>query len=487
MHSVVLFFIAISPISFAETLTVQFGSEPTHYDPLFAEDGVALRIAANVVATPYEYDGAGILRKNLVSQISTSKDKKKYTIKFKKNLKWSDGVKFHSSQFVAAVHRLVKEPLKVALSELFPSIDLTKTRVLDSLTAEITLKTPDAQFVHWLSLPPFSPIRTEMLDSFEKRNPVVPTLAAYQVIDYKREDFLLLKKNPEFIERDSVKIDEIKIRFIKDEAPLLSLLKSGDVDILTKVPVLQVEPIKKIAALTEVPVEAVTYFAFNTKKPPFNELKNRRAFLSAIFSKRSDLSQLLKTGERPAYTFLPSILMPMNFKTLANTPIAKEKNIQKLEFQIQSDSGSRNVSILEYIQSQIKDELGWKMKINLMDWKAHYSKLKVDADAVYRFGWQNPVSDPYVMYQVLLSRSSNNFTGWSNEEYDQLVAELRQETKMVKKAKLIEKIESILLRESPVVPLLHQVLRFANSKRVLGFRANSFGVMLFREFRLTKD
>ncbi len=466
---------------------MQFGSEPTQFDPLFMEDGTALRIAANVIATPYEYDGAGNRRKNLVSHISLSKDKRKYTIKFKKDLKWSDGVKFHASQFVAAVQRLVKEPVKGALSELFPTIDLTTTKAIDSLTAMVTLKTPDAQFENWLTLPPFAPIREEMIGEFAKHNPLVPTLAAYQVVEYKREDYLVLKKNPEFREKDSNNVDQVKIRFLKDESASLALLKTGDVDILTKVPVLQLEQIKKISHVSEVLVEAITYLGLNTKKAPFNDLNNRRSLLSAIFSKRTELAKILNTGELPAGMFLPSILIPTAFQAQAIGLKQSEKPIRGIEFQVQSDGGSRNQTILEYIQSVLKDEYRWKMKIDMMDWKAHYAKLKVDSDEVFRFGWQNPVSDPFVMYQVLQSKSANNFTGWSNAEYDQLVNELRQETMMVKKAKLIGKIEGILLREAPVVPLLHQVLRFANSKRVLGFRANPFGVVLFREIHLAKN
>ena len=467
-------------------VTIQFGSEPTQYDPLFLEDGTALRLAANVVATPFEYDGTGNLIKNLVSQVSLSKDKKKYTIKFKKGLKWSDGVKFHASQFVAAIQRLVKEPVRAALSELFPAIDLSKTKALDALTAVVELKSRDAQFINWLTLPPFSPIRDDMLEAFSKHNPVVPTLAAYQVVEYKREDYLLLKKNPEYENKDSVSVDQVKIRFLKDEATLLPLLKSGGVDILCKVPVLQLEKTKELAHVTEIPVEAVTYLGLNTKKAPFNDVKNRHAFLDSLFLKRVELAGILKTGELAAATFLPAMMIPTSYKPRQ----IHEKNEEKparFEFQAQSDDGSRNETILEFVQSRLKDDYHWKMKLDVMDWKSNYAKLKTDTDEVYRFGWQNPVSDPYVTYQVLQSKSVNNFTGWSNAEYDQLVDELKQETKLVKKAKLIEKIEVLLQKEAPVIPLLHQVLRFANSKRVVGFRANSFGVILFRELRLAKN
>ena len=92
-----------------------------------------------------------------------------------------------------------------------------------------------------------------------------------------------------------------------------------------------------------------------------------------------------------------------------------------------------------------------------------------------------------MMYQVFTTHSPNNFTGWGSEAYDRLVTELRNETRAVKRAALISSLEKILWQEAPMIPLLQQVLRFAYSKRVVGFRANPFGVILFRELRLNED
>ena len=473
----------------ADTLAVQLSSEPTEYDPLLLEDGTALKISANTLGTLYQYDGKGNRSKGLVSDYSVSRDRKHYTFRFRKNLKWSDGKPFEATQFLLAVTRLVKEPVKAALSDLFPKIDLAHTRVLDSRTMELVLFEPDAQLLNWLTLPPFAPLRADILSIYaEKHTPVVPTLGAYEVVDYKRGDSLTLKKNANYFDADSVSIPEVKIRFIEDEGALVPLLNAGTVDILNRVPVLQLKQVEEVARVLTVPVEAVTYLAFNTRKPPFQDLSNRRSVRDALLRvKKVELAQDLKTGERAANGFLPEVLLPAELRLpdpSVNASPTPNPRDQKLEFSIQSDIGSRNQTILEFVQSELKSDFGWKVTLDLMDWKAHYAKLKTDPDPIYRVGWQNPVSDPFVVYQVLTSKSPNNFTGWSNSLYDAKVASLRQETRNVKRLKLIQELETILYEEAPVVPLLHQVLRFAYSKRVLGFRANPFGVILFRELRL---
>ncbi|NDD92642.1 hypothetical protein EBZ37_11205, partial [bacterium] len=58
--------ILLNSVAFSQPLQVQFTSEPTQYDPLFLEDGVALRLAANTLGTLYSYDGKGERKKGLV-------------------------------------------------------------------------------------------------------------------------------------------------------------------------------------------------------------------------------------------------------------------------------------------------------------------------------------------------------------------------------------------------------------------------------------
>jgi ABC-type transport system substrate-binding protein len=491
LHRFVLLSLLLPMTVFGTVLKVQFSSEPTRYDPLLMEDGTALRLAANVIATPFEYDGAGVLKKSLIKDFHFSPDHRKMILRFREGLKWSDGVPFHSDQFILAIQRLVKEPIKPALAALTSDFNLEKTRAVDASTVEVVLRSPDPLLPIWLTLPSFAPIRNEFLKDFSKRNPILPTLAAYQVTEYKRESHLILKKNPHYHDSASVQIPEVFIRFIKDDATLQPLLKTGEVDILCKVPPLNLTAIRKIAKITEVPVEAVTYLGFNTRKGPFQNASYRKAFLRAIASKREELAGILQTGESGADTLLPRMMIPSGAdlkRGWSDSMIGSDgAENQKLVFNAQTDGGSRNEVMLQYIQGLLKARYSWAMKIENLDWKMHYSRLKTDPEPVFRFGWQNPVSDPYVTYQVLKGDSPNNLTGWKNAEYDRLVNELKLTKDSAKKAKLVGKLERILIQEVPVVPVLHQVLRFANSKRVEGFRANPFGVFLFRELRIAKN
>lgn len=472
---------------FAIALCVQFSNEPTQYDPLLMEDGLSMRLAANTVGTLYEVDGEGKLQKRLVQDWKVAPDARQVRVTFKKGLKWSDGQPFHADHFILAIRRASASAVKSATSQFLPEFDIEKTRAVDAETAEVVMKQPDPLLAQWTTLTSMAPIRQDMIDSYQKRaQPVVPTLGDFMVADYKREDFLLLKKNPFGVHESKIKLDEVKIRFLKEESTLVSLLKQGIVDVLFRVPVLQQKEIEAVGRVVQTPVQAVTYFGINTRKPPFDKKENRVLLRDLWVKSWPKLVPALKTDEIAAVQFAPEVIWDrkkLNFLPKFG-PGARAGAQAPLEFGVQTDISSRNQSILEFAQAELKKSGLGSMKIEVQEWKAHYAKIKSDPPQVFRFGWQNPVRHPYLTYQVLGSTSSNNFTGWKNEEFDRVLLKLRLEQNEVEQIKLSKKLEDLIWQEAPVIPVLHQVLKFGISKRVQGFRANSFGVVLFREIRL---
>ncbi len=487
-----------APRETPSVLKVQFSAEPSKYDPLMMEDGSALRLASNTIGTLTEYDSQGVLQNALLESVVPGAQYTEFKLKFRPDLKWSDGRRFHANQFLLALNRLSQSKVKVALSALFPVVNFKKTVVKNEREITVYLDGPDPLFLQWCALPPFAPIREDLIQNYETKNsPAVPTLAAYQVVEYQRDNFLRLEKNKNFYGHFNVQVEHVRILLSKDELNSYSLIKAGAVDVLTRVPVLQLGPIQKIAKVVQFPVAATTYLGLNVRSPPFSDPANRRLFRDTFYPKSQELVDILKTQELAPRAFLPPVLHEEQESPGVETLEPKEKvsqelkkNAQAVSIVIQSDSGSRNQTLLEFVQHLLKAAGLWNVNLDLLDWKMHLSRLKTASSvpAVYRLGWQNPVSSPYVFYQVLGSDNANNFTGWKSEEYDRLINELRviPEDKKYKaeRRRIILRLETILKEEVPVIPVLHQVLRFAYSKRVSGFRANPFGVILFREIRL---
>lgn len=478
-----------------QTLAVYLPNEPNQMDPLLMEDGTALRLAVNILGTPTFYDSAGNLQNALLKKAISLKNHQIYDLEFRSNLKWSDGVLFHADQFLLALKRLSQAKIKVALSELFPKIDFEKTKVLSSTKIRVVLSSPDALFLEWCSLPPFAPIREDIIKVYESGRFIVPTLGDYELVEARRTESMLLKAhqtNDSKIQFSNPSFSKILIRYIREEATLLPLMQAGKLDVVFKIPQLQYEAFKKHSQIIEAPIAAVTYLGLNTRRGYFSKKENRTRLAQILSVKeRAQLANVLRTGEQASETYLPSVLWPKGFNgpvVAADKPVVQgvDSKFNQGQIKIQTDPGQRNSTIVEWVQSLIKEKVGQAVQIEVFEWKAHLSKLKTEPDDLFRLGWQNPVASPYVFYQVLLGSSTNNFTGFNNVSYNQKVAKLKVTADSKEVQKLTQEIETILRQEVPVIPLLQQQARVAYGKRVHSLRVNPFGVILFKELK-SKD
>ena len=69
-----------------------------------------------------------------------------------------------------------------------------------------------------------------------------------------------------------------------------------------------------------------------------------------------------------------------------------------------------------------------------------------------------------------------NPAGYANAEYDALMRKAETETDLEVRAKLMQKAESILLRDLPIIPIYHYTTQHLVSPRVKGWKDNVMDV-----------
>ena len=72
----------------------------------------------------------------------------------------------------------------------------------------------------------------------------------------------------------------------------------------------------------------------------------------------------------------------------------------------------------------------------------------------------------------MVTDGENNGTGWSNAEYDRLIAAARAESDETKRLELLQQAERILMDEVPIIPMYHYVGKNLVKPYVRGFYPN---------------
>ncbi len=225
-----------------------------------------------------------------------------------------------------------------------------------------------------------------------------------------------------------------------------------------------------------------TYFyRFNVNQPPFDDSRVRRA-LSMAINRQQIVSAVTKGGQIPAYNLTPS-------NTLGYTPAAKisfdikvarrlmaeagypqGKGFPKVELLYNTSESHRKIAIA--IQQMWKIVLGIEIRLYNQDWKAFLETEKNGDFSIARGGWIGDYVDPNTFLDMFLTNSGNNRTGWSNQEYDQLIKQSGRTAEMDDRFELFQQAEKILVDESPIMPIYNYTSIYLKSPDVKGWYGN---------------
>ncbi len=124
------------------------------------------------------------------------------------------------------------------------------------------------------------------------------------------------------------------------------------------------------------------------------------------------------------------------------------------EFTVILNTSEAHQSIAVAIQDMWKKNLGLKkIRIENQEWKVFQQTTQDLNYDVSRAGWIGDYVDPQTFLGIWVTEDSNNYTGWSNADYDQLMAESALISDPKERYAKLAEAESILVNEVPVLPL----------------------------------
>jgi oligopeptide transport system substrate-binding protein len=485
------------------TLRVQLGAEPMTLDPARTEDGVAMKILGNTMDGLVGYDNAGHLESRLADTYRISADRRHYEFTIRNDAKWSDGKPVRAEDFVTGLRRSLAKETAGKLAPLLFSIRNAREYNQGKVPADalgvhakngelvIDLTKPVSYFVHALTLNMALPAREDLLrQTGGKWLESFPVTGPYQITKHIAEEKIILERNPYSLA--STPISKVEIDIVPDESTGLHLFEQGKLDIISKIPDTEFARLRAQDRVHTDPLLAVYYLAFNVRKAPFDQVRNRRAVAASI--RKQELVDVLHTGDTVAASWIPRGLEGYFSDPFASRLSAEDLKAAKDDFMLLQpvaagfDTSMRNRWVLEKIQQDLSSKLGLKLSLENLDWKSYIRSVQTDAAPVFRFAWLAPFDDPIVHLRVFETDNPNNYSHFSDKTYDRLVNEIEiLRPGKIREAKLREAQEILLSKDAVVIPLYHYVQNHAVAERVENFHVSPYGIVRFRELRLKDE
>lgn len=466
-----------------------------------ASERVRTLIFNSLVRKDEKFDYVG----ELASDIKRSDDGLTHTFTLR------DGVKFHDGRLMTSAD--VKYTLDLLFSSNFAKSasffesagDQKKSYIKsveapDQRTIVITLTKP------WVGLlSNLVPIPIIPKDSYESQKTHPLGTGPFKFVSYANAQQICdLDAFPEYWDGPA-QLQHVRVRVISDMNALQAELQAGRVDIAPMPTSLSPDAIKRLEGDRNLQVRAfpgsnVNLLTLNTASPPLDNVKVRQAIAYAI-DRPTMIQQLLLGYGKIAHSIIPEESWAYSpGQTYSYDPAMARKLLSEANFHADKPivyklSGS-SIAGREYagvIQNALK-EVGIPAEIQTSEINTLFDELRRGNFQIAYGQWVGGNQDP-IFYKDLFAtseiptqtRSSRNRSRYSNPELDKLLDEAVNTYDRQKARELYVKIQEIISRDVPVIPLWYQSNVVIARKNVQNIQVNASGDWYFVKNLSRKD
>jgi oligopeptide transport system substrate-binding protein len=447
-----------------------------------------------------------------------SADSLTYTFHLRPEARWSNGDPVTSSDYIASYRRLLAPATAAPKADLFDPVknarafttgtitDFTAVGFAapDPHTLVITLERPTPAFLLYVASGPWIPVHPATV-SKHGRNWTKPAHhvgnGPFTLTEWRQQQRIVVEKNPTYRAAAAVRLNEIQfLRFDSGDTEERAY-RAGQVDVTMSVPISKIETYTREhpAEIFQTPLAETRYLTFNTRRPPLDDPRVRRA-LSLAIDREKITALVLRGGQLPTTTFLPPSLVEPDLRAgspnptpQASTPSplahAREaaglltaagfpggKNFPRLEL-----TGWSQTPVLEAIQAMWKTTLGLDVGIALREAKVHLSALRT-GDYDIGFITEIPdLADAAPSLANFATGAPGNYPQWSDPRYDALLAHDRVSlaasstpAPLARDRAGVAAAEALLLEAAPIAPLYFNTKNWLKSPRVQGWQEDPF-------------
>jgi len=241
------------------------------------------------------------------------------------------------------------------------------------------------------------------------------------------------------------------------------------------------------------------FLAFNTQKPPLDNVKVRQA-LSMAINKPAIIQAIFQGTGTVAKNLLPPGVWsadqdlkdydydPQQAKTLLQQAgIKPGTTIDLWAMPVQRPYNPNARRMAEMIQADWAN-VGIKANIVSFEWGEYLNRVKNGEHQAALMGWTTATGDPDNFFGPLFSCTSanggSNSSKWCYKPFDKLITEARSEQDHNKRIQLYRQAQQIMHDQAPAVMIAHSTIFEPVRKEVTGYEIDPFGKHIFYQVSL---
>ena len=497
------------------TLNMRNTMEPTSLNTLLATYAYDFTPINAMIECLYRDDENDVPQPAGAETVDISDDKLVYTFHLREDATWSNGDPVVATDYEFAWQQALNPKVASDYAYMLYFIHNAEpyfngevewsevgVKVIDDHTLEVTLDNPLPYATDLFAFPTLAPINQKFYeevgaDKYATDAEYFCCNGMYELTEWSHNSQIVFQKREEYWNADAVGPDEIVYKIITDSQAGLNSYLSREIDYtdLDSGEVVQ----QAEAAGFEVGVKPArsSYYLIVNTEDEFMSNQNLRLALAYSIDKQALIDTVYQNDNQPMTSFTPPAIMgaagadgPTFQEALleergemypASGDLEKAQEylqaaleelgctVDELNLSIDCADDSLRRNCATFLQEQWRQNLGIEnIAVNSMQTKQVSANRQSGDYCMSLGGWSPDYNDAINFLDLWVTDGGNNDSFWSNEEYDNLIAQATAEADEEVRQQYLFDAEEILAAEMPIIPLYWQCQNYSyNSDKIV--------------------
>lgn len=497
------------------TLNMRNTMEPTSLNTLLATYAYDFTPINAMIECLYRDDENDVPQPAGAETVDISDDKLVYTFHLREDATWSNGDPVVATDYEFAWQQALNPEVASDYAYMLYFIHNAQpyfngevewsevgVKVIDDYTLEVTLDNPLPYATDLFAFPTLAPINQKFYeevgaDKYATDAEYFCCNGMYELTEWSHNSQIVFQKREDYWNADAVGPDEIVYKIITDSQAGLNSYLSREIDYtdLDSGEVVQ----QAEAAGFEVGVKPArsSYYLIVNTEDEFMSNQNLRLALAYSIDKQALVDTVYQNDNQPMTSFTPPAIMgaagadgPSFQEALleergemypGSGDLEKAQEylqaaleelgctVDELNLSIDCADDSLRRNCATFLQEQWRQNLGIEnITVNSMQTKQVSANRQSGDYCMSLGGWSPDYNDAINFLDLWVTDGGNNDSFWSNEEYDNLIAQATAEADEEVRQQYLFDAEEILAAEMPIIPLYWQCQNYSyNSDKIV--------------------
>lgn len=493
------------------TLNMRNTMEPTSLNTLLATYAYDFTPINAMIECLYRDDENDVPQPAGAETVDISDDKLVYTFHLREDATWSNGDPVVATDYEFAWQQALNPKVASDYAYMLYFIHNAEpyfngevewsevgVKVIDDYTLEVTLDNPLPYATDLFAFPTLAPINQKFYeevgaDKYATDAEYFCCNGMYELTEWSHNSQIVFQKREDYWNADAVGPDEIVYKIITDSQAGLNSYLSREIDYtdLDSGEVVQ----QAEAAGFEVGVKPArsSYYLIVNTEDEFMSNQNLRLALAYAIDKQALIDTVYQNDNQPMTSFTPpaiygaagadgptfqeALLEERGEMYPASGDLEKAQEylqaaleelgctVDELNLSIDCADDSLRRNCATFLQEQWRQNLGIEnIAVNSMQTKQVSANRQSGDYCMSLGGWSPDYNDAINFLDLWVTDGGNNDSFWSNEEYDNLIAQATAEADEEVRQQYLFDAEEILAAEMPVIPLYWQCQNYSYNK-----------------------